>query len=142
MVTVLRIAAEHKCERELGQTLLLQAQAGTLPSLKASTYVDYSKTIRNMLIPEFGDILVVELNRQHVIDWAKTLDCSNKRIGNLLSPLRAAITDAVNNGVIDIAVYPLKDWTYKKQEGPRTVHVDPFTFDEQQQTLETLDDQM
>jgi hypothetical protein len=31
---VLRIAADHHCERELGQTLLLQAQADTLPSLK------------------------------------------------------------------------------------------------------------
>ena len=35
MVAVLRIAADHQCERELGQTLLLQAQAGTLPNLKA-----------------------------------------------------------------------------------------------------------
>ena len=35
MVAVLRIAADHQCERELGQTLLLQAQAGVLPSLKA-----------------------------------------------------------------------------------------------------------
>lgn len=34
MVAVLRIAADHQCERELGQTLLLQAQAGALPSLK------------------------------------------------------------------------------------------------------------
>ena len=35
IVAVLRIAADHQCERELGQTLLLQAQAGALPSLKA-----------------------------------------------------------------------------------------------------------
>ena len=35
MVAVLRIAADHQCEKELGQTLLLQAQAGILPSLKA-----------------------------------------------------------------------------------------------------------
>ncbi len=35
MVAVLRIAADHQCESELGQTLLLQAQAGALPSLKA-----------------------------------------------------------------------------------------------------------
>jgi len=35
MVAVLRIAADHRCERELGQTLLLQAQANALPSLKA-----------------------------------------------------------------------------------------------------------
>ena len=34
MVAVLRIAADHQCERELGQVLLLQAQAGALPSLK------------------------------------------------------------------------------------------------------------
>ncbi len=35
MVAVLRIAADHQCEKELGQTLLLQAKAGSLPSLKA-----------------------------------------------------------------------------------------------------------
>jgi hypothetical protein len=35
MVAVLRIAADHQCERELGQTLLRQAQTGALPSLKA-----------------------------------------------------------------------------------------------------------
>ena len=35
MVAVLRIAADHQCEKELGQTLLLQAQAGALPTLKA-----------------------------------------------------------------------------------------------------------
>jgi hypothetical protein len=35
IVAVLRIAADHQCEMELGQTLLRQAQAGDLPSLKA-----------------------------------------------------------------------------------------------------------
>ena len=35
MVAVLRIATEHQCEKELGQTLLRQAQAGALPSLNA-----------------------------------------------------------------------------------------------------------
>ena len=35
MVAVLRIAADHQCEKELGQTLLLQAQADALPTLKA-----------------------------------------------------------------------------------------------------------
>ncbi len=35
MVAVLRIAADHQCEEELGQTLLLQAQADVLPSLKS-----------------------------------------------------------------------------------------------------------
>lgn len=35
MVAVLRIAADRQCEEELGQTLLLQAQTGTLPSLKS-----------------------------------------------------------------------------------------------------------
>ena len=34
MVAVLRIAADHQCERKLGQTLLLQAQAKALPSLQ------------------------------------------------------------------------------------------------------------
>ena len=35
MVAVLRIAADHLCERELGDSLLQQAQTGDLPSLKA-----------------------------------------------------------------------------------------------------------
>jgi len=35
MVAVLRIAADHQCEEELGETLLLQAHADALPSLKS-----------------------------------------------------------------------------------------------------------
>lgn len=35
IVAVLRIAADHQCEIELGQTLLLQAQVDELPSLKS-----------------------------------------------------------------------------------------------------------
>lgn len=34
MVAVLRIAADHQCESELGQSLFLQAQADKLPNLK------------------------------------------------------------------------------------------------------------
>jgi transposase len=34
MVAVLRIAADHQCETELGQTLVQQAQANKLPTLK------------------------------------------------------------------------------------------------------------
>jgi hypothetical protein len=34
MVAVLRIAADHQCEAELGQTLFRQAQVNKLPTLK------------------------------------------------------------------------------------------------------------
>lgn len=58
------------------------------------------------------------------------MDCSNKRIINILSPLRAALQDAQHDDLIP--VNPLFGWTYKRNEPPKEkTYVDPFNTEEQ-----------
>ncbi len=58
------------------------------------------------------------------------MDCSNKRIINILSPLRAALQDAQDDDLIP--VNPLFGRTYKRNEPPKEkTYVDPFNAEEQ-----------
>lgn len=111
--------------------------AAKQPTLKASTYRDYRKTIEGQLIPQFGHLLLAELRRGHVRDWLATLTCSNKRISNLIGPLRTALDDAMHDELIPFN--PLAGWHYRRQEPPKEEDViDPFTAEEQAAILEAL----
>lgn len=103
-------------------------------TIKSSTYADYKKTINNLIITTFGHKLLNHLTRQDVRKWAATFKCSNKRIANILSPLRAALRDAYIDDLIK--ENPLHGWTYKRNEPPHTEsHVDPFAAEEQEAIL-------
>lgn len=107
------------------------------PTLKTSSHKDYKKTIEGQLIPQFGHLMLAELKRSHVRDWASTLTCSNKRISNIISPLRAALDDAMHDELI--ANNPLAGWHYRKIEPPKeTDDIDPFTAEEQAAILAAL----
>lgn len=56
MVTVLRIAADHQCEADLGKTLLQQAQTHTLPDLKALQAQYLDRTVQPGLSAKQHDI--------------------------------------------------------------------------------------
>lgn len=103
------------------------------PTLKASTLADYTKIINNQIVPVLGGIGITELTRAQVRDWVAAMTCSRKRIANLVSPLRAALDDAVHDDYIQ--VNPIAGWSYKKTEPPKDTHVDPFTREEQQAIL-------
>lgn len=107
------------------------------PTLKSSTFAGYRKMIEGQLIPQFGHLLLEEFKRGHARDWAGGLTCSNKRIANLLSPLRAALDDAMHDDLIP--ANPLAGWHYRRQEAPREQDdIDPFTSEEQAAILEAL----
>ncbi|WP_420841665.1 tyrosine-type recombinase/integrase [Endozoicomonas acroporae] len=107
--------------------------------LKASTYDDYKKSVNNILIPAFGHLKLTDLKRKHIKAWGKGLTCSNKRIANILSPLRSALDEAVEDEVID--QNPLQGWTYSRKEEPKEDHVDPFNREEQNAILNALNGQ-
>jgi integrase len=111
------------------------------PTLKASTYRDYDKTVNNILIPAFGDILLARLKRSDIRNFCADQTCSNKRIANILSPLRTALQDAFYDEIIESN--PLYGWKYTKQEGPKDnqTHIDPFTKDEQVAILDAVEGQ-
>jgi len=108
------------------------------PQIKTSTFVGYSKIVR-FIGQNIGTIPITEFRRKHAAELAASLGCGNKRIGNILSPIRAALTEAVRNELIDSN--PLNDWTYKKIMPPRKTVIDPFTKDEQTLILAEMDGQ-
>lgn len=111
------------------------------PTIKASTYRDYSKTIMNLITPQFGHKLLHTLSRNDVRTWAATLGCSNKRISNILSPLRAALQDAQHDDLIQSN--PLFSWTYRRNDPPaQKEHVNPFTREEQELIISTATGQV
>lgn len=109
--------------------------SGKRPQIKSSTYNDYLKTVR-IINEQFGSMQLCDLKRKPIAEWARGLGCSNKRISNLISPLRAALTDAAHHELID--TNPIAGWTYKKIMPPKSSDVEPFTRVEQELILAQL----
>lgn len=66
-----------------------------------STIRDYNSAVYHHLIPNFGSLTLDEFSVSHVYEWLDTLAISNKRINNVLGPLRQTLKDAFYDGVID-----------------------------------------
>ncbi|MGH1542168.1 MAG: Arm DNA-binding domain-containing protein [Arenicella sp.] len=106
-------------------------------SLKASTYKDYRKMVLNQLIPAFGDLNLNELRITHVKAWVNSLNVTNKRVNNLLGPLRQAMAEAFEDELIDRN--PLYGWKPRNRNAVKSDYeVDPFAAHEQEQLLSVL----
>lgn len=124
--------ASIKLNSYLNQWLIKKEQ-----SIKASTLEGYRKIIGYTLIPTLGHLPLLDLRRKHIRDMCEEITASNKRIANILSVLRSALTDAVNDDLIE--TNPLTGWSYKRNEPPKeTDDVDPFTASEQAAILQTM----
>ncbi|MGY8791923.1 MAG: Arm DNA-binding domain-containing protein [Pseudomonadales bacterium] len=111
------------------------------PTLQAATIDGYRKIVHKQLIPNLGHHYLHELSVPHVRSWIATLECGNKRIRNILSPLRTALQQAVLDGLLEVNI--LKDWTYQKAESAslraqRKAALDPFSLWEQKLILDSL----
>lgn len=96
----------------------------------SSTWDGYRKIVNHQLIPWFGDLSVSELKRKHVRDKLETLEATNKRLANIQSVLRSALSSAIDDEIIEIN--PLANWCFKRKEAPRVDEtIDPFSPDEQ-----------
>ncbi|MDR0250535.1 MAG: site-specific integrase [Burkholderiales bacterium] len=105
--------------------------------LKASTFADYVKITNSVLIPSFGKLPLSRLTRGTVRQVVADYPASNKRIGNILSVLRSALSDAAADELIENN--PLAGWTYRRNEPPKmTDDVNPFTASEQRLILNEL----
>ncbi|MBF0256766.1 MAG: DUF3596 domain-containing protein [Gammaproteobacteria bacterium] len=114
----------------------LEGQDGLVAS---STLRGYRTIVTHQLIPALGHIPVADLRRSHVRDWAAGLGVSNKRLANILSPLRLALAAAVEDELIE--TNPLLGWSYRRREAPRSGYVvDPFSAEEQAAILAALPD--
>jgi len=109
--------------------------------VKASTYQGYRLIVVNLVTPKFGKLLLSDLKRAAIRDWLAMIDdgreekdkVTNKRLANIQSCMRTALSDAVDDEIIDSN--PLAGYTYSRVERPvegePDDEVDPFTPDEQ-----------
>ncbi len=106
--------------------------------LRTSTFLGYQKIIIHRLIPQFGKQKLTTLSRQDVKRWCNSLDVTLKTINNVISPLRVALQDAVDDSLIQ--VNPLYNWKYTRREPPRPKQdkVDPFSTQEIEAILNNL----
>lgn len=65
-----------------------------------STYRDYNSASNHHLMPRFGDTLLTDLTTGDINAWIGELTISNKRINNVLIPLRGMLGDAFADGLI------------------------------------------
>ena len=123
--------------RDLAENYLEGWLARKQTTLKASTFKDYERTVMGHLIPAFGALPLEELRRPVIRAWAASLTVSNKRISNLLSVLRAALQEAVDDELIESN--PLHGWSYRNATPARERDdIDPFTASEQAAILAEL----
>lgn len=66
-----------------------------------STYRDYLSAVNYYLVPHFGDKTLAEVTAADIRAWITTLNISNKRINNILIPLRQVFLEAFEDQVID-----------------------------------------
>lgn len=122
------------------ETWLYQWLDSKEKSLKSSTYDGYLKTIKHVLIPKFGNVPIVDIKKGYIREWCETLECSEKRMKNVISVFRSALQDAVY--FEHITDNPLYNFKIRRNEAPRESDVDPFTKDEQSAILAVCDGQI
>ena len=98
-----------------------------------STIRDYNSAIYHHLIPAFGSLTLDEITTSHVYDWMNSQTISNKRISNVLGPLRQTVQDAYYDNIIQ--ENPLNRL---RNLSPKFKEVNPFSLDETHQILNQL----
>ena len=104
-------------------------------TLSPSTLRGYESAIKVHLLPAFGPLPIDELSTQTIRTWVGTLTgISNKRINNVLIPLRAVCADAFQDGLID------RDPTERIRNLPLASRdPDPFSLGEMTRILDACD---
>lgn len=108
--------------------------------LKTSTWTGYRKIIA-IVNERFGTLALTELKRPAIKTWLSGLKCSNKRLANIQSVLRAALADAVDDELLE--ANPLYEWSYRNADEVKDDDdVDPFTIEEESLVLKHLTGQV
>lgn len=128
-------AAKFKPESKTLENYLLNTYLPRFKKYgKARTIKTYRNIIKNQLIPPFGHLDLDEINVPIVKKWIDTLNISAKSIRNILSPLRSALNEAVEDGLIQ--VNPLASYSPKiRNTAPKQDDIDPITYQEENELL-------
>lgn len=114
-------------------------KACKLGNLSPATINGYRKIIKAVKKLPLGKIALRDLSPLHIREYITGMDCTAKTARNYLSVLRAALDDAVNDGLIaanpiaGVAVKRILAKTARKSD----YEVDPFTADEKAAIIES-----
>lgn len=100
------------------------------PSLKASTFTIYKRIVNHQIIDKFGSLPLTQITWKDVRDWLAVKDASAKTKGNILSVLRTALDDAVEDELLDANPLAGKKMRRKGDTRPRKDEIDPFSAEE------------
>ncbi|WKU18758.1 tyrosine-type recombinase/integrase [Advenella alkanexedens] len=106
--------------------------------LKASTYDGYRTIVENHVIPAFGSLRLNQLKRKEIKAWLEAMSCGNKRMSNIQSVIRSALSDAVDDELLNNNI--MANFCYQKKDKPKEYDdIDPFTQEEQQAIFAACD---
>lgn len=98
--------------------------------LKASTYLTYRRIIKNQLIPQFGAKALTDIKWRDIRDWIREKDGIPKTMVNILSVLRTALDEALEDELIDSN--PLAGSKIRRKGVVREDEIDPFSSEERE----------
>lgn len=102
--------------------------------VKSSTLTDYRGAMNYHILPHFGDTPIHEIGYLDVEVFISELKCTNKRINNILVPMRSLMKFALKAGLID--KNPLDLIENLKVSKP---DIDPLSMDEVNRFLEVVE---
>lgn len=109
--------------------------------LKASSYEGYRKIVDNLIVPQFGDLLLPQWKRRAIKEWLESIPCGNKRLVNIQSVIRKALSDAVDDELLDSNC--MANYCYQRKAKVKdSDDIDPFTPAEQASILSIADPQL
>lgn len=101
-------------------------------TLQPSTVRGYRIAINGHLIPQFGAMRVQELSPAILRNWVAGLNCTAKRVRNIVTPLKTVLEIAVNDELI--RYNPLErvyiDKLLNKDTRDSSFEIDPFDAEE------------
>ncbi len=101
-----------------------------------STWRNYRSAVEHHLRPSFGQKLMRDVTTSEIKEWIGGLEITNKRINNVLIPLRAVFADAFADAVIERNPLDRIQNLSNRMEEP-----DPFTPAEIGAILSAMDEQ-
>jgi len=131
----LLFAGSKGTAKTIGEALDLHL-AGIKRTIQASTYRDYKSAIEYHLKPAFGDIWLKDLTTSKIKAWIADLPVSNKRVNNVLIPLRQMYENAYEEGSVNMnPLIRVKHLTFEIDDP------DPFELSEISTILDALPEQ-
>lgn len=109
--------------------------------LQFSTYDRYERVCKKHLIPVFGKMLIKDLNAGVIWDWLNKFSCQRKTLVNILTPLRAVVSEALIYGHIEQDPFSLIDLK-RLNKVKSTYIVNPFNQQEIQVLLSVAEGQV